>query len=130
MRSYGTDSLSAATRVKVLSPEIIHIAYDQRFHVPEVEIRSCDIGECESGVPGSESVAGKQIVYVGTWENRIVSKRSLQSVEETMRGYGDLVVGLTNSRGVGRLMPAEFQEEALEVVGSPMKRGKRCNAIH
>ena len=93
--------------MKVLSPEIILIALDQGVHFLEVEIRACVKGECASGVPGSESVAGKQIVYVGTWENRIVSAQSFRGVEEARRKYGDLVVGLTSSRGVGRVMPVE-----------------------
>ena len=58
-------------------------------------------------VSGSESTAGKRTVYSGTWENHIVPNRSCQQVEEARRQYGDMVVGLTNNRGVSRVMPAE-----------------------
>jgi len=59
MRSYGKGSLSAATQVKVLSPEIIFIALGQGFHFPETNIRTRVKGESVSDVSGSKSVAGK-----------------------------------------------------------------------
>ena len=78
MRGYGEGSLSATTQVKVLSPEIILIALGQRFHDLETNIGIHIIGECDSDVPGSESVAGKRTVYIGTWENRSVPNGSCQ----------------------------------------------------
>ncbi len=107
MRSLGKGSLSATTQVKVLSPEIPHIALGQGFHILETNIGSRTIGECEFDVPGSKSVAGKRTVHIGTWENRSVLNRSIQGVEETTRMYGASVVGLTHSRGVNRVMPVE-----------------------
>ena len=68
MRSHGNGSLSAATKVKVLSPEIINIAQGQGFHFLETNIRTLAKGESVSGVSGSKSVAGKRTVYIGTWE--------------------------------------------------------------
>ena len=78
MRSHGKGSLSATTsacacshadrQVKVLSPEIILIALGQGFHILETNIRTHAKGESASDVPGSESVAGKRTVYIGTWE--------------------------------------------------------------
>jgi len=68
MRSHGVGSLSATTQVKVLSPEITRIALGQGFHFLETNIRILAKGESVSDVPGSESVAGKRIVYIGTWE--------------------------------------------------------------
>ena len=93
--------------VKVLSPEIILIALGQGFHFLEASIGMHANGECISGVPGSESVAGKRTVYVGTWENRSVPNGSCQGAEKVTRRYGVSVVGLTHSRGVGRVMPVE-----------------------
>ena len=58
MRSQRKGGLSATTQVKVLSPEIVNIARGQGFHVLEASIAACANGECVSGVPGSESVAG------------------------------------------------------------------------
>ncbi len=41
------------------------------------------------------------------------------------------VVGLTHSRGVGRVMPVVFLGmETLEGVSSLTQRGKNCSAIH
>ena len=123
MRSSGKGSMSATTQVKVLSPEILLIALGQGFHFLETNTGSHDKGECVSGVPGSESVAGKRTVYIGTWENRIVSEGSIQGAEEVTRMYGSSVVGLTHSRGVNRVMPVEFRVSgALEGVGG-LKRG-------
>lgn len=46
-------------------------------------------------------------VHIGTWENHIVPNRSFQQAEEARRKYGDMVVGLTRSRGVDGVMPIE-----------------------
>ena len=131
MRSHGKGSLSATTQVKVLSPEILLIALGQGFHCLEANIRTCIIGECVSDVPGSESVAGQRTVYIGTWENRSVPRGSFQGAEEATRRYGVSVVGLTHSRGVGRVMPVEsYNVETLEGVSSLTQRDEVCYAIH
>jgi len=131
MRSHGKGSLSATTQVKVLSPEILLFALGQGFHVLEANIRTRIIGECVSDVPGSESVAGKRTVYIGTWENRSVPLGSFQEAEEATRRYGVSVVGLTHSRGVGRVMPVESHVvETLEGVSSLTQRDEVCYAIH
>ena len=106
MWSHGRGRLSAATQVKVLSPEIT-IAQDQGFHVLEVSIAMLAIGESIYEVPGSKSVAGKRTVDVGTWENPIAPTKSPQGAEEARRRYGDRVVGLTHSRGVNKVMLVE-----------------------
>ncbi len=131
MRSHGKGSLSATTQVKVLSPEIIHIALGQGFHFLETNIRTHAKGECASDVPGSKSVAGKPTVYIGTWENRSVPKRSFQEAGEVTRRYDVSVVGLTHSRGVGRVMPVESRYfGTLEGVSSLTQRDEVCHAIH
>ena len=107
MRSLSNGGLSATTQVKVLSPEIILVALGQGFYPLETNIRTHDKGESVSDMPGSESVAGKRIVYIGTWENRSVPTGSFQGAEEATRKYGVSVVGLTHSRSVGRVMPVE-----------------------
>jgi len=93
--------------VKVLSPEISLVALGQGFHFLEASIGMFVKGECISDVSGSESVAGKRTVYVGTWENRSVPTGSFREAEEATRRYDVSVVGLTHSRGVGRVMPVE-----------------------
>lgn len=106
MRSYGEGSLSATTKVKVSSPEILLFALGQGFHLLEANTGARANGERVSGVPGSESVAGKRTVCIGTWENRGVPRLSHRGAEEATRRYGALVVGLTHSRGVGGVIPA------------------------
>ena len=106
MRSYGKGSLSAATQVKVLSPEITLDAMGQGFHILETNIRICVKGECMSGEPGSESAAGKRTVYGGTWENQSIP-RSCKRAEDVIMQYVTLVVGLTHSRGVNKVMLIE-----------------------
>ena len=78
MRCQREGGLSATTQVKVLSHEIYHIALGQGFHFLEASIATCVKGEYVSDVPGSESVAGKLTVCIGTWESRVVPSRSLQ----------------------------------------------------
>lgn len=80
-------------------------------------------GECVGGVPGSESVAGNLIAHIGTWENHIVPSRSFQQAEEARRKYGDMVVGLTRSRGATGVIPSEsLKSGTLEGVSSKMQR--------
>ncbi len=68
--------------MKVLSPETYIIALGQGLFSPEASIDMCVIGECIFDVPGSESVAGKRTVHIGTWENRSVPAKSCQGTEE------------------------------------------------
>ena len=109
MRSHGKGGLSATTQVKVLSPEIILVALGQGFHFLEANISTPVNGEGVSDVPGSESVAGKRTVYIGTWENRNVPKVSCRGAQKAMERYGVSVVGPTHIRGVGRVMPVTSQ---------------------
>ncbi len=56
---------------------------------------------------------------------------SFQEAEEATRKYGVSVVGLTHSRGVGRVMPVETRYfGTLEGVSSLTQRGEVCHAIH
>ena len=124
MRSLGKGVRSATTQVKVLSPEIFLVALGQGFHCLEASIGMHDKGECISDVSGSESVAGKRTVYVGTWENRIAPNGSCQGAEKVTRQYGVSVVGLTHSRGVTGAMPGESQVfGTLEGVSGLTQRG-------
>ena len=91
--------------VKVLSPEIALFALGQGFYFLEASIVMHVNGECITDVPGSEAVAGKRTVCIGTWENRSVPNGSGQGAEKVTRPYGVSVVGLTHSRGVAGVMP-------------------------
>ena len=129
MRSQREGGLSATTKVKVLSSEITNIALGQGFHCLEASIATCVKGEYVSDVPGSESVAGKLTVHIGTWENHIAPNRSFQQAEEARRKYGDMVVGLIRSRGVVGVMPGESLC-SLEGVSSKMQRDEYAGAVH
>ena len=128
MRSQRKGGLSATTQVKVLSPEIINIARGQGFHFLEASIAAYANGEYGSGVPGSESVAGKPTVHIGTWDNHIAPNGSFQQAEEARRKYGGMVVGLTHSRGVIGVMPDESLC-SLEGVSSNTQRDEVVYAI-
>jgi len=119
MRSLGKGVMSATTQVKVLSPEIIPCGIGPRGTFLGSQYRYARNGECIFGVPGSESVAGKRTVYIGTWENRSVPNRSCRGAEKVTKRYGVSVVGLINSRGVAGVMPCGAKD-SLEVAGSKL----------
>ena len=123
MRSPVKGVMSATTQVKVLSPEMLLVALGQGFHFLKASIGVHINGECISGVPGSESVAGKRTVYNGTWENRNVPNGSRQGAEKVTKRYGVSVVGLTHSRGVAGVMPGGAKC-SLEGVNGLTQRGK------
>jgi hypothetical protein len=115
---------SAITKVKVLSPEIcLNVALGQEVLYSEARIAVHDIGECVSGVPGSESIAGHSTVHNGTWESHAVLERSIQQAEEARRMYGGMAVGATHIRGVAQVMFGGACS-SLEGVGSMLQRGK------
>ncbi len=58
MRGLGKGVMSATTKVKVLNPEMNIYALGQGFSPLEASIGVHVNGECISGVPGPESVAG------------------------------------------------------------------------
>ena len=131
MRSHGEGSQSATTQVKVLSPEIILFALGQGFHFLETNIGTPVRGEGETDVPGSESVAGRRIDNIGTWENRIVPPVSFREAGEATREYGDAVVGLIHNRGVGRVMSVEsVRFRTLEGISSITQGDEYCDAVH
>ncbi len=77
--------------VKVLSPEKFLVALGQGFHDLEASIGMHVKGECISDVSGSESVAGKRTVNIGTWENRSVpygSGRRSRKCDEAVWRFG------------------------------------------
>ena len=122
MRGLGKGVMSAATQVKVLSPEIIPCCIGPRVTFLGSQHRYVRNGKCILDVPGSESVAGKRTVCIGTWENRNVSNRSRQEAEKVTKRYGVSVVGLTNIRGVAGVMPCGAKS-SLEVVSGLTQRG-------
>ena len=124
--------MSAITQVKVLSPEINIIALGQGFQLPEASIAACVQGEHARDVPGSEAMAGIRTVDIGTWENPMAAKASLQSRHvgrETRWRYGGRVVGSAHSRGVAGVMPGA-SEGSLEGTGGKSSRAAAANTGH
>ena len=124
MQSLRKGEWSAITQVKVLSPEICQVALGQGFLHSEASIATHDSGECVSGVPGSEAMAGHSTVHNGTWERHIVpDSEASNEPKRRRRKYGDMAVGLTHSRGVNGVMLIESQEPGtLEGVSSKAQR--------
>ena len=80
MQSSRKDEWSAITQVKVFSPEICLIALGQGLHHLEASIAAHDKGECVSGVPGSQTIAGHSTVHSGTWDSGAADKAAIQRV--------------------------------------------------
>ena len=108
-----------------VEPRNLCIALGQEFLHSEASTAAHIKGECDSGMPGSKSIAGHSKIHKGTWESHVVLKRSLQQAEEARRRYGGVAVGPTHIRGVAGVMSGEPRYTgALEGVGSMLQRGK------
>jgi hypothetical protein len=108
MRSLRKGVMSATMRKREgIEPRNNPCCTGPRVSFPGSQHRYVRNGECIHDVPGSKSVAGKRTVCIGTWENRIAPNGSCQGAEKVTKQYGVSVVGLTHSRGVGRVMPVE-----------------------
>ena len=105
------------------SPEICLVALGQGFLHPEASIAAHDNGECASGVPGSQTIAGHSTVHNGTWESHTVPKEASNESKRRRRKYGDVAVGPVHSRGVAGVMPGGACS-SLEGAGSMLQRGK------
>ena len=111
MQSSRKGEWSAVTKVKVfLSPEICLIVLGQGLHHLEASIAAHDNGECDSGVPGSQTIAGHSTVHNGTWESHTVPKEASNESQRRRRKYGGMAVGLGHIRGVDGVMPIESRE--------------------
>ena len=123
MQSLRKGEWSAITKVKVLSPEICLIALGQGFLHLEASIAAHDNGECVSGVPGSQTIAGHSTVHSGTRESHTVPKEASNESKRRRRKYGGMAVGPGHIRGVDGVMPIESCESGtLEGPGSKMQR--------
>ena len=93
MQSLRKGEWSAITQVKVFSPEICLIALGQGFLHSEASIAAHDNGECVSGVPGSQTIAGHSTVHSGTRESHTVPKEASNESKRRRRKYGGMAVG-------------------------------------
>ncbi len=103
------------------SPEICLVVLGHEVHHSEASIAAHDNGECVSGVPGSQTIAGHSTVHSGTWENHAVPKEASNEPKRRRRKYGGMVVGSGHSRGTGGVMPIQSRQPGtLEGPGSKM----------
>ncbi|MFA6101520.1 MAG: hypothetical protein WCV67_01265 [Victivallaceae bacterium] len=101
MSSHRKGDLSAATQVKVLSPEIFIIARGQAVHNAETSNGRREKGKHRYGVPGSKSAAGKSTVMSEL--GRTVRSREIEyhkEAEKATAWKAEAVVGLAHIRGV------------------------------
>jgi hypothetical protein len=115
----GVGKYQAATRVKVLSPVITNVEEADSFHV--LEGRIICIAKARDGL----LLRGLSPWHDTAWKHQELGRtmsfpvRSHQRAEEARRRYGDMVVGLTHSRGVIGVMPDESgSRRTLEGVSS------------
>ncbi len=80
MQSSRKGEWSAITQVKVFSPEICLVVLGQELLHSEASIAAHEQGECLSGVPGSQTIAGHSKIHSGTWESGAADKAAIQRV--------------------------------------------------
>ena len=103
------------------SPEICPFVLGQEVHHSEASIAAHDNGECASGVPGSQTIAGHSTVHSGTWERHVVPMEASNESKRRRRKYGDMPVGPGHIRGTDGVMPIQSREfGTLEGPGSKM----------
>ena len=130
MRSLGKGATSATMRKREgIEPRNYPYCIGSRVSFPGSQYRYVRNGECVTDVPGSKSVAGVRTVCIGTWESRGAPYRSPREAEKAGKGYGAVVVGLTRTRGVGRVMPVE-DRSPLEGVSVLTQGGRIEHARH
>jgi len=111
------------------SPEICLVALGQGFLHSEASIAAHDNGECVSGVPGSQTIAGHSTVHSGTRESHAVPNEASDESKRRRRKYGGMAVGLTHTRGVNGVMPIESQESG-HSKGLAVKRRGMSSVCH
>jgi len=88
MQSSRKGEWSAITQVKVFSPEICLIPLGQGFLHSEASIATYGNGECVSGGPGSQTIAGHSTVHSGTRESHTVPKEASNEAKKEVWRYG------------------------------------------
>jgi hypothetical protein len=129
VRSHIDSGWSAATQVKVVSPEIFIVAMGQGVLCPEASIAADVIRRVCHGVPGSQTAAGHPTDRIGTWDSRIACMA--QQADEARRVHGDTAVGPAHSRGVVGVMSGGGPRirDPLEGAGSRSYRAEEVRAI-
>ena len=103
------------------SPEICLVALGQGLLHSEASIAAHVNGECVSGVPGSQTIAGHSTVHSGTRERHAVPKEASNESKRRRRKYGGMPVGPGHIRGTDGVMPIQSRTfGTLEGPGSRM----------
>ena len=103
------------------SPEICLLALGQGFLHSEASIAAHDNGECVSGVPGSQTIAGHSTVHNGTREDHAVPKEASDESKRRRTKYDGMVVGPGHIRVTDGVMPIQSHKfGTLEGPGSKM----------
>ena len=129
VRSTTNSGWSAATQVKVVSPEIFDLQGARGcFALKPVSWRALGRRVCH-GMPGSQAAAGHPTDCIGTWESRIACMP--QQAEKARRGQRDTAVGPARSRGVVGVMPGAGpgNRDPLEGAGSWSNRAADVEAM-
>ncbi|MCP4608880.1 MAG: hypothetical protein GY845_09220 [Planctomycetes bacterium] len=93
----------------------------QEVHHSEASIAAHVNGECVSGVPGSQTIAGHSTVHSGTWDSHTVPKEASDEPKRRRRKYGGMVVGPGHIRVTDEVMLIQSRESGtLEGPGSKM----------
>ena len=129
VRSTTNSGWSAATQVKVVSPEIFLLAMGQGLLCPEASIVTGVNRRVCHGMPGSQAAAGHPTDCIGTWESRIACMP--QQAEKARRGHRDTAVGPARSRGVVGVTPdaGPGNRDPLEGAGSWSNRAADVEAM-
>jgi len=115
----GVGKCQAATQVKVLSPEIINVEEVDSFHLLEDSMTCVAMVRDRLLLRGLSPWHDIERKHQELGRTMSFPGRSLQQAGEARRRYGDMVVGLTHSRGVIGVMPDEFSDiRTLEGVSS------------
>ena len=128
VRSHIDSGWSAATKVKVVSPEIFLLATGQGVLCPEASIVAGVIRRVCIGVPGSQTAAGHPTDRIGTRESRIACMP--RQADNARTGHGDTAVGPAHIRGVTGVTPGEGHRDPLEGAGSQLCRAEEVRSIH
>jgi len=95
-----------------LGQELLHSEANTAAH---------DNGECVSGVPGSQTIAGHSTVNSGTRDSHTVPKEASNESKRRRRKYGGMAVGPGHIRVTDGVMPIQSREfGTLERPGSKM----------
>ncbi len=109
--------------VKVLSPEIIPYCIGLRVSLPGSRNRYVRNGECTSASRGLSPWRASELSMLELGRTEAFQREAVEERKKRRGGMAQSVVGLTHSRGVGRVTPVAGQNRPLEGVSGIAQRG-------